>query len=315
VEASGCRIITYGRWDAEFSIYDVSDIHYLNAGFLKSRLEKDLEIIDYDTYALFFEGGDYGDWIAINDPRFDREAVAQVLLSEIDPSLTVQDLLSGRTATNQFTILATLISKFMIRTFIARRRKCLGFLIGNHDWKYLTRHSELKVHEMICKTLRVPNMGFSGWCDLYFVYVKGFRGCRVVNTTVPPKKFTARLRCFIHHGMGAANTAGGKINKLKQLVDMVEADLVMMGHVHEQFAKAFLRLEPNHNCTEIGQKVTMGLITGSYLRTYAPGFTGYGEVAGYSPTTMGATRARYTPANMSLTVENRADNVGLKGNL
>lgn len=44
---------------------------------------------------------------------------------------------------------------------------------------------------------------------------------------------------------------------------------VMMGHVHEQFAKAFLRLTPNHNCTSIGQKITMGLITGSYGRLHA----------------------------------------------
>ena len=112
---------------------------------------------------------------------------------------------------------------------------------------------------------------------------------------------------------GLGKYSRGKINKLKQLVDMVDADLVMMGHVHEQFAKAFLRLSPNENCTEIGQRITMGLITGTYLRTYAQGFTGYGEVRGYSPTTLGATRARYIPQTLSLTVENRADHVGLRG--
>jgi hypothetical protein len=88
------------------------------------------------------------------------------------------------------------------------------------------------------------------------------------------------------------------------------ADLVMMGHCHEQFAKSFLRLVPNYDCSEINSKITMGLITGSYLRTYSPGFTGYGEIKGYAPTTMGATRARYIPATKILTVENRADGVG-----
>jgi hypothetical protein len=162
--------------------------------------------------------------------------------------------------------------------------------------------------------LAVPNMRFSGFTDVYFVYDPDMgNDCTMTALNHPPPLFTARLRCFIHHGMGAANTAGGKINKLKALVDMVDADLVMMGHVHEQFAKAFLRLSPNEDCSEIGQRVTMGLITGSYLRVYAQDFTGYGELRGYSATTLGATRARYIPAERILTVENRADGVGLQG--
>jgi hypothetical protein len=158
-------------------------------------------------------------------------------------------------------------------------------------------------------------MGYSGWADLYFIHNPRVKGSVMYAPGEPPKAYNARLRCFIHHGMGAANTAGGKINKLKQLVDMVEADLVMLGHVHEQFAKAFIRLQPDETCTEIGSKITMGLITGSYLKTYASGYTGYGEVGGYAPTTMGATRARYCPLTRSLTVENRADSVGQKGGL
>lgn len=309
MEATGCRVIRYGKANAEFSIHDVADIHYLNRGFLRSRFVKDIAAIAGDPYALFVQGGDYGDWIAPTDPRFDPDAISQAKLAEIDPELTVADLLSSKK--DQRTILASLLAREIIRLFKPVRRKCLGFAIGNHEWRYFSRHAESRVHQEICKALRVPNLGFSGWFDLYFVHVKGFKGCHMAMASEPPKKFTARLRCFVHHGMGAANTAGGKINKLKQLVDMVEADLVMMSHVHEQFAKAFLRLEPNADCTEIGQRVTMGLITGSYLRTYATGFTGYGEVAGYSPTTMGATRARYTPHDKTLTVENRADGVGV----
>lgn len=310
MEATGCRIITYGKRDAEFSIYDVADIHLLNRGFLRSRLIKDIDTIQRNTYALFFQGGDYADWISVRDPRFDAESITQQKISEVAPEMTVAEVISGRSR-DQTTIIAALVAKEVVALFKPIKNKCLGFLIGNHEQKYMVQNNEKGIHQEICNQLKVPNMGFSGWCDLYFVHVPGFRGARVVTSTIPPAKFTARLRCFVHHGMGAANTAGGKINKLKALVDMVEADLVMMGHVHEQFAKAFMRLEPNHNCTEIGQRVTMGLITGSYLRTYAPGFTGYGEVAGYSPTTLGATRARYIPDQRVLTVENRADNVGM----
>jgi hypothetical protein len=296
VEASGCRIVTYGRENAEFSIYDVADIHWMNRGISKHHLYRDIERIQDDTYALWFEGGDYADWIFPGDPRFDPEA--------FDEDVRVMDLAE----------IGAKVAKDIIGIFKPIRHKCLGMLIGNHEFKHMSRRSEMFVHDEICRRLRVPNMRFSGWTDIYFIHERRFKGgCKITLSDVPPSKFTARLRVFIHHGMGAANTAGGKINKLKSLVDMVEADLVLMGHVHEQFAKAFLRLVPNENCTEIGQRVTMGLITGSYLRTYAPGFTGYGEVKAYSPTTLGATRARYIPSERILTVENRADGVGVAG--
>jgi len=295
MEASGCRIVTYGREHVEFSIYDVADIHWLNRGVSKTHLYRDIQRIAEDPYSLFFEGGDYADWIFPNDKRFDPEA--------FDENVKVIELAK----------LGALVSQAIIHIFKPIRKKCLGMLIGNHEFKAMSRNSQMFVHDHICKSLGAPNMRFSGFTDVYFVYERGFRGCRVQQSIIPPKQFVAKLRVFLHHGMGAANTAGGKINKLKSLVDMVDADLVMMGHVHEQFAKAFLKLVPNEDCSEIGQKVTMGLITGSYLRTYAPGFTGYGEIKGYQPTTMGATRARYIPSKQILTVENRADGVGQKG--
>ncbi len=275
MEASGCRIVRYGKEFAEFSIYDVADIHLLNRGVSKSHLIKDIEKIKADTYALFFEGGDYADWIFPGDPRFDPSA--------FDENMKVIDLAE----------LGAKVSEMIINYFKPIRRKCLGFLIGNHEFKAMNHKSQTFVHDFICKSLNVPNMRFSGFTDVYFVHEQGFKGgARMTEARVPPEKFTSKLRIFIHHGMGAANTAGGKINKLKSLVDMVDADLVMMGHVHEQFAKAFLKLVPNDDCSEIGQKATMGLITA---------------------TTLGATRARYIPAERILTVENRADNVGTKG--
>lgn len=296
MEASGCRIVRYGKQDAEFSIYDVADIHLLNRGVSKSHLQRDIQRINSDPYALFFEGGDYADWIFPGDKRFDPEA--------FDEDIRVVDL----------TQLGAVIAKMIINLFTPIRKKCLGMLIGNHEFKAMNQKSQTFVHDYICDELKVPNMRFSGFTDVYFVHEPGYRGVGMAFSNSPPKKFNARLRVFVHHGMGAANTAGGKINKLKALVDMVDADLVMMGHVHEQYAKAFLKLVPNQDCSEIGQKVTMGLITGSYLRTYAPGFTGYGEIKGYSATTLGATRAKYIPSGRILTVENRADNVGTMGN-
>lgn len=298
MEATGARIVTYGRENAEFSIYDVADIHWLNRGVSKPHLYRDIERIKEDPYALWFCGGDYADWIFPSDKRFDPQA--------FDEDVTVNDLSE----------LGALAAKSIYKLFAPIRHKCLGFMLGNHEHSAMSKNSEMFIHDHLCKMLGVPNMRFSGFCDVYFCHSLGSKsGCTMKYSDTPPEEYTARLRCFVHHGAGAAATAGGKINRLKSFVDLVDADLVMMGHLHEQVAKAFLRLAPNDDCSAIGQRVTMGLITGSYLRTYAPGFTGYGEMRGYPATTLGATRARYIPADMTLTVENRADNVGRRGEL
>jgi len=296
MEATGSRIVKYADRSAVFSIYDIADIHWGNRGVAKDHLTADIARIETDPYAMFFIGGDYIDFVFPSDPRFDPES--------IDENIKVVDL----------SRLSALLASSLIRLFAPVKGKCLGVAMGNHEKRVLTGRSEMFVHEEICKHLGAPNMRYSGWTDIYFVHDRKVKtGCTISRSDYPPAMYEARLRVFLHHGMGAANTAGGKINKLKALVDMVDADLVMMGHVHEQFSKPFVRLLPDESCSTIGSKVTMGLITGSYLRTYAPGFTGYGEERGFSPTTLGATCARYSPATRRLVVENAADNVGRKG--
>lgn len=297
MEASGIRIIYYRDINAEISLYDIADIHFLNRGCSKIHLTRDIEKIGNDPLSYYVIGGDYGDFISVNDGRFDASC--------FDEELKITDL-------NK---LGAKVVELMQKYFSPVADKCLGVLWGNHDKKYLSSNSQETIHDTVCGNLNAPNMGYSGFMDIYFVHnprMKKQSEMKISHSI--PLKYTAKLRIFIHHGMGAANTVGGKINKLKSLVDMVEADLVMMGHVHEQFAKTFLRLSPNSHCTDIDQKPTMGLITGSYLKTYAPDFTGYGEIKAYAPATLGATRARYTPKTMELIVENKADNVGQRGN-
>jgi hypothetical protein len=287
------RLIKYRKDDAEFSIYDVADIHWGARGCAKDHLKRDIERIRRDPYAVWLCGGDYMDAVMPGDKRFDPAA--------IDAEITVNDL----------TGIMALLASSLTRQFFPIQEKCIGWCIGNHELVHMTRHSEMFIHEEICRVLKVPNMRYSGWVDIYFDHIAGLKH-KVEMTTIktPPKEYTAKIRIFVHHGAGAAATAGGKINMLKRAVDMSEADLVMVSHLHEQIAKPFVRLKPNEDCSEIKESVTMGLITGSYLRIYGPGYTSYGEVKLYSPTTLGATRARYSPLNKSMIVENRADGIG-----
>lgn len=292
MEVTGTRIIRYGKEHAAFSIYDIADIHWGNRGCSKELLRADVRRIQDDPYALWVCGGDYCDWITPADPRFDPESV--------DGDLTVQDL----------SRLSAILASSLLRELQPIAGKCLGLCIGNHEHQYMRRESQRFIHSAICRQLGAPDMGFSGWADLYFCHEPGFRGVRLEASNAPPETRTARLRVYIHHGFGAAQTAGGKINALKRLVDNVQADLVMMSHIHEQIGKPFVRLTPDEACSEITQVYTMALVTGSYLKIYEPGYTSYGEIRGYTPTILGASRAHYLPSTMEIIIEHRASPVG-----
>lgn len=256
------------------------------------RFYKDREEIKKDPFSLWVEPGDYCDWIVPGDKRWDP--------ASFDEKVKVNDLTS----------FAAHCSKQIIKDFEPIKKKGLGFGIGNHDLVYLSRNSEIQIHQEICDALEVPNLGYSGWFDLYFVYENGFKGVAIKVGNKPPKHYRAKLRVMTHHGIGAAATAGGKMNALKRIVDMVDADLVITGHLHEEIAKKFIRLFPNANCDTIESKTTMGLISSSYLRTYAQDYISYGERKGYAPTSLGASSARYRPLIKRLSVEIASDGVG-----
>jgi len=296
MEATGARIIRYGKEDAEFRIWRVSDIHFGNAGCSKSHLQRDIDLIKKDPFSLWTLGGDYCDWITPGDKRFDPEC--------FDSELKISDLSS----------LAAVLLKKLLAYLVPVEGKCLGASLGNHEHEYMRRQSQADIHTTMCARLGVPNLMYSAWLDIYFVHVPGMKGVQVFNgENDPPKKFTARLRVLVSHGFGAAATAGGKINALKKLIDMAyDADLCIMEHLHEAISKNTVRLTPGDDCREITGRPFMGMISGTYLRGYASGFVSYGEKRGYAPTTLGASKARYVPATGDLIIENKAENVGIR---
>jgi len=297
MQPTGARLILYGDEQAEFSLYDLADIHFGNRSCSKHVLEKDVGRINTDPYSFWALGGDYADFIHWTDARFDPECV--------DDEMKVNDMAE----------LSAYLLRGVTKFLSPIAPKCLGACIGNHEYRYLTQQSQSDVHRALCEKLDCQDLKYSGWFDLFFHYMPGMTGCQLVKRPTPEmvrKEGQVRLRVFIHHGFSGANTPGGKMNALKRALDMVDADLVMLGHLHEQIAKATVRLGVDDLCSTVTHRTSLGMITGTYMRTYAMNQSGYGEVRGYPPTTLGATRAVFSPSKMTLTVENRADGVGTK---
>jgi hypothetical protein len=297
VEFTGCRIVRYRKQDAEFKIFAVADQHFTNRAVSWDIVHQDIALIKNDPYALWIEVGDYADWHLPSHPYFDAEA--------FDSNFPV----------NQLTKYAAHISNIITDLYEPISSKCLGWAYGNHDHNYFIKHHQMDIHEAICEKMNVPNLRYAGWMYVYFVVDETVTKPTVTFSLRPPKHFRAAIRIYAFHGKGAASTPGGKMNSLRDVVNtVVNADLIITAHLHEQLIKPFVRISPDENCSEAKSITTMSLITGTYLRNYQPDHTSYGEKKAYPVTTLGATISRYTPINNRMIVEIRADNVGIKGN-
>jgi hypothetical protein len=284
MEASGKRYIVYGDPDAEFRIWGLADIHWGNKGVAVDRLDSDIRAIQSDPCSFWFGLGDYADYIGIGDKRFDPDVVAAVL--------EVRDLgRLGRTLCEQVGDLLDPIAS-----------KCLGVGQGNHDRMYELRQEQQGLTAELAVRLGAPYLGYCSFCDLVFIYAPTAKACpKMVNESDAPKgvrRWTVRV--FNHHGAGWAQTEGGKINRLVGFMMHFDADLTFVGHLHDQYVKARCRLRADDDCSRLVEQPQIGIMTGSYLRTYAQGATGYGEIKGYAPVPLGAVSAYITPYHQTL---------------
>jgi len=289
MEAAGIRIIRYSKQDAVFSIWDLADLHMGNRGMSWDHLLRDIERIKNDPYALVFIGGDYLDAIHWTDSRFDPECFPE--------DFTVNDL-SG---------FAYYLTEKLIDTISTIKQKIIGICFGNHEFVLFNKKSMMFIHDNLCKRLNAVNMKYSGIMDLYFVHDPDVHGCRNYQSDIIPVNYTFKLRICIHHGFSAAATPGGKINALMRLANILaDSHLVMMSHLHESFIKPVIRMSVNEDCSQTKQKGCLAILNGSYLRIYGHG-TSYGEQRGYSPTTLGAVPAKFSPMYKRLSAETGID--------
>lgn len=281
MEAGGKVNIIYPSRTSRIKIYNIADIHYGNRSCNMKRFREDVKKIKEDPDALWFGGGDYCDFIAPGDKRWDA--------SIIDEDIKVKDL--GR--------LGHVLCKKMIKEFEPIQSKCLGLLYGNHEDKYMKSKDQQDLHTWMCTEMGVPDLGYCCFMDLCFSHrnAGGPKRVAVYRQGLAGMKSSSHwtLRFFLHHGFSSAASPGGKLNSLIKAMTHFDADCYMMGHVHDQKAQRNVRIGANSTCTELEDKQTIGVITGSYLMTYAKGFSGYGEQKGYGPTPLGAVKITVEP--------------------
>lgn len=278
MNVSGARWITYGSRQDEFRLWNLADLHLLSRACAENDIRRDVEAIRTDPFSFWVGGGDYADFIGYTDKRFDPDSVADwVKVSDLGDMgvmgmRKVRDLL------------------------LPIKDKCLGLLLGNHEKRYeLATHHE-SLHGWLCSELDTANLGYCCLFDLVFCRLATARRKPELRWSPPEQPASSwRVRIFLHHGAGYAATPGGKLNRLMQFMRAFDANLYLCGHVHDRVGKRDVIIGANDACDKLVSRDRVGLIAGSYLKTYAQGVCTYGEQRGYLPTALGPAVARIRP--------------------
>ena len=238
-------------------------------------IRKKVAQIKGEKNAYWIGMGDYADAILKNDKRFD-----------------VGGLASWVTGDN---IIETQ-RKRIKDLFQPISRQCLGFLTGNHEETiHLDKQDDLTRN--LCKDLGVTYGGYSCFIILRF------------NRSSANTPHGSGRTIVIHawHGAGAAQQEGARMMRLMRLVNDVEADIYLMGHLHTITTYAPSRLVYRNG--KIKSVPIHAVMTGSWLKAYAQPDKGesmnssYAERAGYKPNVLGCPCIEIKPETQQVWVE------------
>lgn len=279
MEAAGRLVVKVKSLEDERILWGIGDTHLMNVACLEKKLDENIARIADDPHSLWVGLGDLADLISFQDKRY-------------DPVVTTEGSFRAKIER-----LGPRAVELIAEKFWPIARKCFGLGVGNHEHKFEVRFEQSIIEEVLARwnarlgagrgaPWRVPFLGYCSLRDL--VFVKGKR--------------SQRFRICTHHGARYAQTKGGKLNRLLKFMADFDADIYMMGHVHTVTDDTIVRIGANDACDHLTHTTRMGVICGTYLKTYTQGVTTYGEIAMYEPTVLGSPRITIVPRTRELGV-------------
>ena len=244
------RVIEYTSRSDEFDIHVITDIHDGDKASDTPRLERRLDEINKDPFALWVDLGDNCAFINMRDPRVSFGSLPRWLV------IALNDNPKSGLAQLQRDHLARLINE---RETLGS--KLLAWVEGNHE-SSIHKHSEIDVYLSLLEKIR-PNtkqalaVGLSGFLVLRFRRMKKNGGYSTFSVVI-----------YMHHGWGGGDLAGGVNLKLERQMDRIEADVYLMGHHHKVTTHTNagqMRVNEGLQLEQGADKV--GAICGTYLRT------------------------------------------------
>lgn len=262
------RVIEHKRPDI-FNLHPIGDIHAGSIHCSESKIKAKVQEIKDDKKAIWIGMGDYADCITTNDKRWSAYGLADWVQQD--------DIIDSQ-------------RKWLVDLLKPIQGKCIGLLTGNHEETIHDRHQDALTRH-ICDDLGVPYLSYTCFVDLVF-----------------DRGGTKRLyQIFAWHGAGAAASDGGKLMRLMRLVNEVQADIYLMGHLHDVVIKNPHRLKSING--RIKSVPLVAAMTGSWLTAYTQPKAGvqmgvsYAEKKGYTPNRIGSPVIHIWPDRDQVTVE------------
>lgn len=150
---------------------------------------------------------------------------------------------------------------------LAERGLILGAVIGNHEWR-TANDSGINITKNICDILGVKYLGFSIF----------------VHATVGKQKYII----FGLHGASGGTSLTGKINAVQKLAHHRDADIFLMGHVHDIWVGSDKIMKVDTKSKTVKEHKRHYVLTGAYLDYQGS----YGEMKAYPPSKTGTPKIR-----------------------
>jgi len=149
--------------------------------------------------------------------------------------------------------------------------RLVGLLNGNHYFQF---PSGINTDQKLCELLGVKYLGVST-----FTRITATRGTA-----------DASIDIFAHHGAGGARLPGGSINRVAQLTEYADADILAMGHDHKRGifpANPTIGLRATNQGLKLKERSRWLARTGSFLAAYEDGVSNYNVDAARGPCSLG----------------------------
>ena len=265
MELQEVRVGGLGR-SSEIELVTIGDIH---DGILNCDLEELGKTVAYvadNEYCYWIGMGDYWECIKHQDRRFDPRTIPQHHLARL-----------GDIAQSQKEEIINILHP------ILKREKCLGLHGGNHEEELLLKFGEDLVGQ-VCAQFRLRNLGYKALSRIIFA-----RG-------------TSDTRAFVihsQHGHGGGRKPGSKINLLHDLPANIDADVHIMGHVHDVLMDHTVQIRMSAKAVKLEAREMVLGTTGTFFKTYQEGNTNYAEQRDYPPTSIGCLKITFIPWSTS----------------
>jgi hypothetical protein len=243
------------------SVWFFGDQHYGSSACAVGEMKETAEKIVSDPNSYVVLMGDFCDFVNFTDKRFDPKQVDPELLPHLD------DL--PRQTADRF---VEMMRKLAPRTICA--------IPGNHDEKIRLRY-HFDVCAYICGRLDIPQLATVSQLRI-----------RVTDG----KTHSYMVKGVISHAEKGSVTVGGKLAASERMADYYgNHDFFAQAHTHEYLVFDGRNLDvagkfKHKQSPRTVERPRLTLLTGGYLKTYAPGPGGYGERRGYRPCRLGSPR-------------------------